>query len=510
VIKGYQVRGDNFEPPNQQQMRSLLQGAEARILANNLYQLNQPKITLFQTNGAVELIIAAPECVYDDGARVVSSPGPLSVRTADGQFSLQGQGFAWLQGESSLIISNRVHSIIHKTSSATTTNTVPQSGEDRDVFSDRFIYYNKTGQSYYHDNVRVVGTNLTLTGGELALALPMTNDLISLSGRPTWSSGQRNGGGEGLEIDWINNVLRATGNAYVKMPGTAIGTNGAGDQSFEVLADNYEVWTNSAVFHGNVRVTQFAGDKPSGKMNCGTMTVAMAADEVEWVLAEENVLVEQGDGRFTGAVAKFVRAHSFAEFTGNPTWSQGARNGGGDALLVDQARSEMTVRGNARMKLPRAEMKTGVTNTTAVAGEFIAITSDEYVVKPGRADFQGHVFVDDSEMKMTSDWLTTDSLTGGETIERITAGGKVVSDLKDSKGKTAHVTADRALYTISDGLMRLTGKPVVQNERGTLTGSIIVWDRIYDLLVVRNEKMTFQAGGSTADAFPSLQPDANK
>jgi lipopolysaccharide transport protein LptA len=182
-------------------------------------------------------------------------------------------------------------------------------------------------------------------------------------------------------------------------------------------------------------------------------------------------------------------------------------------VFVDQARSEMTVRGHARMKLPRGDMKTGAIpqgGMAATADKIVTITSDEYVVKSGRAAFRGHVRIEDAQMQIASDLLTADSLAGGEQIERITAERNVVADLKDSNGTNTHVTADRALYTVSDSFLRLTGSPVVQNERGTLTGSIIVWDRAYDLLIVRNQKMVFQASGSEEEAFPSFQSKAKK
>jgi hypothetical protein len=94
-------------------------------------------------------------------------------------------------------------------------------------------------------------------------------------------------------------------------------------------------------------------------------------------------------------------------------------------------------------------------------------------------------------------------LPGQTNIERVIADKNVVADLKDSNGKVTHVTGQHALYTLSDGLLRLTGTPVMQNEQGWLTGSIIVWDRNYDLLIVRNQRMVFQSGAMT-NGLPDL------
>ena len=180
-------------------------------------------------------------------------------------------------------------------------------------------------------------------------------------------------------------------------------------------------------------------------------------------------------------------------------------------MLVDQTHNKMTVLGDARLRLPRADMKTSATNAVAAStNQMVTITSDNYEATLGRADFRGHVQVQDTEMNLFSDSLTADSLTGGEKIDRIKADWNVVSDLKDSASKLTHVTADHALYTIGDGLLRLTGKPVMKNEQGTLTGSIIVWDRAYDLFVVRNQKMVFLGGSNTTNSLPNLVPKLKK
>ena len=68
-----------FEPPYQQQMKSRLSGAEAQPQAGGLLVIRQLKLETFNLDGKPEMIVNAPECVYDTFNRVASSPGHLKV-----------------------------------------------------------------------------------------------------------------------------------------------------------------------------------------------------------------------------------------------------------------------------------------------------------------------------------------------------------------------------------------------------------------------------------------------
>lgn len=104
-----------YEPPNETQMKSLVQGAEAMPQAEGRILIKQLKLQTFREDGAAEIILEARDCVYDPAARQADSDGPLAVRTADQQFYLEGTGFLWKQTNSSLTISNRVHTVIRRT-----------------------------------------------------------------------------------------------------------------------------------------------------------------------------------------------------------------------------------------------------------------------------------------------------------------------------------------------------------------------------------------------------------
>jgi hypothetical protein len=104
-----------FGAPHQQQMKSRLSGAEAQPLAGGLLVIKQLKLETFNTNGSPATVVEAPECVYDTLKGEASSPGHLQLRTFDGIFRVEGDGFLWRQGDHLLTISNQVRTVIENT-----------------------------------------------------------------------------------------------------------------------------------------------------------------------------------------------------------------------------------------------------------------------------------------------------------------------------------------------------------------------------------------------------------
>jgi hypothetical protein len=101
-----------FEPPHQTLMKSRLSGAEAQPLAGGLLAIKQLKLEMFNTNGVLEMVVKAPDCVYDTLHGTASSPGHLRLETGDGKSHVEGDGFLWRQTNQLLTISNNVQSVI--------------------------------------------------------------------------------------------------------------------------------------------------------------------------------------------------------------------------------------------------------------------------------------------------------------------------------------------------------------------------------------------------------------
>jgi hypothetical protein len=122
------------------------------------------------------------------------------------------------------------------------------------------LYFERRLQTSAEQNAIVDYEKLHATG-ERAFYSADT-DLIQLTGQPTWRIEQREGSGDELVFDRTNRVFRANGHARLKMAAQSLGASGflsrPGSTSahappitnhfVEILADNYELRTNLAVF----------------------------------------------------------------------------------------------------------------------------------------------------------------------------------------------------------------------------------------------------------------------
>jgi lipopolysaccharide transport protein LptA len=167
------------------------------------------------------------------------------------------------------------------------------------------------------------------------------------------------------------------------------------------------------------------------------------------------------------------------------------------------------------------------TNTNAVDEILALVTTNAPVPKPQpprqptriesdsvdfdltvrRAIYQGHVRVEDPEMKLNCEWLTADLPQEGGRINHIVAETNVVTDFTDEKGQTMHATGDKAVYVyevqngVTNETITLTGNPELENAQGKSTGDVIVWDRARNHLDITNPKIVFHQNinGATAD-----------
>ncbi|HWH72188.1 MAG TPA: LptA/OstA family protein, partial [Candidatus Sulfotelmatobacter sp.] len=530
-VKNFSVApGDFYDPPYQSQMKSLLQGARADLLPDGRYRLTDITLQTFRPTGERDMQIKAPHCIYDPGARTASSPGALQMQTGDGKFSLEGEGFLWQQTNSSLVISNRVHSTAHpdlvETASTNRAKAAASPSSTIEIFSEQFEYAAtpgaatnsavsansgldinsaagiNSGLGVYRGQVRVASTNLNLTGGILKLPLsgrqlqsliaetnvvitysgvqatgeravyaPDTG-LLRLTGHPTWRAEQREGRGNELVIDRTNRIFRALGQAWLKMPGKSLGEAGflpeqtskasrsvpATNHFVEIFSDDYEFRTNTAVFRERVRASERLGTAVKNKISCKLLTVNFTGtNQLQELVAEQQVVIEQEDKRFTAKKAVYAGTNGILNLTGNPTWRAGQREGKGDLIQVKAQPNEMVVRGNAFARMPADELgqlapvkpKAGMTNQPAAiaaapakaktrakaiatqTNQFAEISCQEYSLQPQTALFQGRVRIRHSQVDWTCETLTAQLAPPGQPERRVVAERGVNFDLFD-------------------------------------------------------------------------------
>jgi lipopolysaccharide transport protein LptA len=155
------------------------------------------------------------------------------------------------------------------------------------------------------------------------------------------------------------------------------------------------------------------------------------------------------------------------------------------------------------------------TNTTGTlpmprGPTLISSASADFDLSGHEATYRGHVRVDDPQMKLACERLVADVPQAGGHVNHIVAETNVVIDFLDDKGHTNHATGDKAVYIYSESgsvtneTVTLTGNPQMENAQGTLTGDVIVWDRLNNHLTASNQKMVFRQSlnGTVADTNP--------
>jgi lipopolysaccharide export system protein LptA len=551
---------DFYDPPHETQMKTLLEcGTALPQAGGRTFLVTNAKLQTFRDTGEGEIVVEAPTCRYDTDKRSVSSPGMLRLRTADGSFELEGQGFLFRQSDSTLFVSNQVHTLVHldlaqskaaDTNATATVRAVPRI----DIFSDQFDYAEGTGKGIYRGNVRVVGTNLALSGDCLTVLVPrsdrrlqsltaetnviadfgniratgqqatysLNTERVRFTGAPSWRVAPREGGGDELILDRTNGLFLVNGHAWLKMPGGGIDSlsalsQGAApktrlptatNQFIEVQADAYRIQTNLVVFHDEVRIRETSDHRLLGQLGCRVLTLTIfgtnelqsmvAEDKVvveqetnrlscalltlnfsptnqlHQMIAENDVVIEQITNRFTAGKAVYTATNGLLELMQNPAWHAGLREGKGDLILVDVAKSEMTVQTNAYMRGPASEfgrpdtLGAGATPPTsaktAVPG-FAEIFAREYSLSPQGAVFSGGVRLDHPQMRWTCDRVTALTPPGQRRLSRLVAEQDVAFDLTDDKGQNVRGTGQKAVYSYgvtgstTNELMELIGNP---------------------------------------------------
>jgi lipopolysaccharide transport protein LptA len=518
IVENFTVSPAYYPPPNEKQMKSKLEGLRAQDRGDGKYLVTQAKLQTFREDGGVELAVETPQCSYDRATRVISSPGSLRAQTANGRFTIQGEGFSWDQTNSILTVSNNAQTIIQPailTSGNAAASKKPSAGPSTPltVASRRFTYNADTGFGVYQGDVRVTGTNLSMTGGTLTLKVPRQEQqlqsvaaetdvvfdyatakgppvhataqkanyaadtgLVRLEGEPKWRVGDREGRARELVLDPTNRIFRASGNGWLRMPvssetgGLLPAVPGAAGQGaskagtvVEIQCETYEVRTNRAVFAGDVRLAEKVDARETGGLSCALLTAEIgASNQVTRVEARTNVVITREDMRLIAERAVHDnKAGGTLELTGRPSWKAGERSGKGDLLSIREQQQEMTVRGNASMELPAAEfgpLKTGkgaaVAASANAPGKAISdraeVFSSEYVISPDKARFRGGVYVTHPQMNWSCEDLAVAFPAQEQRTASVTAERRVAFDLLDDNGGKVHGTGDRALFERSE------------------------------------------------------------
>ncbi|HEY9175403.1 MAG TPA: LptA/OstA family protein [Verrucomicrobiae bacterium] len=520
-----------YEPPHQTQLRWLLKGAQATPQTNGTMLVEEVTLEEFQAAGAREMLIETPDCLFSYATREASSARPLKMLLQEGRFALEGEGFLWRQTNALLVISNRVRTTVRggwleSTSSREAQAEAPALGDVR-ILADQFIYDGKTTQAVYRGSVRVTATNLSLACEALTFRLPTSgvgavdrlvaeqrvaidygelhatgeqavfspgDGMIQLTGQAQWQAQAREGRGDELLLNSTTTTLQVNGSAKLKLPISGTGflpqeaavaqTADATDRFVTITSERYEIQTSRASFTGGVEAVERAGNVTRARLTCSSL-VAMfgGSNQVQQLVAEQRVVIEQGERRLAGEQARYDGASGVAELTGQPTWRDGDRSGRGEVLLANLQRSHFIVRGDASLTLPRAEagsllnalairpdepaVAKPIAHSGAADGPPTLITCNEYELSPEAVAFRGRVRAEDTQMRLTCDTLTVKLSPGGTNVVGITADQNVVMSLIETNGQVTTATCAQAVYAAADEVLELLGQPLVRRSDGS-------------------------------------------
>ncbi len=566
AMKGFKV-AEPYGPPYEKQTKSLLEAGKAVMVHGGALLSDGVTLRSFTETNTLQLVVRAQECFYNSSNHTVNSAGPLQMQTADGKFSIEGIGFYWQQTNSSLFISNRVHTMIQgELFQGPATNKNETAGDaptepPLSIWSDQFSYDGTNGLGIWRQDVRVrqtneLGTNLALNSAVLTAKVPIeqrrvlsldaeTNVIVDYNGlhgtgarlnyapdtgvirlkdNATWSAEQRHGQGDELVIDQSNQVFQVNGHALLKLPGQSIGESGflsfsnapnsavvqPAQRFVEITCERYEIRTNSAVFYDQVLLQEYWSNYVRGRMRCQRQMLARFAgtNELQSIVADQNVVIEQGDKRFTGGHAVYTHTNSTLELTQNPKWQDGDRSGKGDLLRMNTQQNELLVSGNASLRLPANQLASELSPTNkaavhrsskAATNEVADIYCQQYTLRQNNSVFRGGVYATHPEMNCTCEQMTIRIPSPG--LTNVISEGNVVFDLLTDDGKM-HGTGDAAVYAFgvlggktngTNGIdeVKLTGTPAVLTNftRGIVVeDTVLIWDR--------NKNKVFGAGGN--------------
>jgi len=105
TVRGFQAPLEYFDPPHELQMKSFLEGAQADPGADGVIIIQDAKLQTYREDGTKEMLVKAPQCIFDSRRYTVSSAGPFQMQTSN--VMVQGVGFFWKQTNSELLISNQ-------------------------------------------------------------------------------------------------------------------------------------------------------------------------------------------------------------------------------------------------------------------------------------------------------------------------------------------------------------------------------------------------------------------
>jgi len=428
-------RAKNFVAPvtDAQGRKSVIRGSDAKPAGPGKVDITGMHAETFRGKEK-DMVVEAKQCLYDTRANVATSPGPLSIRTADERFSIEGETFRWQLGDtrmsSRLVISNRVHSLVRKRlvagaqgqgpgltreprvppATASKTNatalTPPAASSTNDfieVRSEQFEY--EGDRATYHGQVRVhdeegdlacdvltvffrgesgalerieADQNVSLvqpgtrgTADKAIYTVGPDREIVDFIGHAIWEAGGRQGSGQRVSFDRRRRVIHAEEQAYIKLPRSVLGEAG-------FLSGTPTARTSTRTDAGASATNGFV------EVYSDLMTIQLPPTNgpVRQVIAEKNVLIVDADqdARALADRAEFVESTGILELTGSPLLETEQRLVNGKTLRFDRNTKVFSAGPDAYVRLPfRSVTDLGLVSTSPATGSRRQVATNEFI-----------------------------------------------------------------------------------------------------------------------------------
>jgi lipopolysaccharide export system protein LptA len=264
----------------------------------------------------------------------------------------------------------------------------------------------------------------------------------------------------------------------------------------EIFSDHFDYTSDLAMFRGNVR----ALEPGQGELTCGLLAVTFSGNALQKIVAEQNVVIAQKDGRATGKEAVYHLEEERVILTGDPTWTINEAEGKSRILTLNRKTQEFRAEQDVFMKAPvssfiPAELfpstEPADTEASPQTPQWIEFVADEFSFKTNTAQFRGNVQVTQTGGRLTCGLLNLISSSPQGPVEEMIAEENV----HIVQGKTeAH--SGRAHYLSSEDTLTLTGQPkwVIDSKTGSS-----------DQLTIHPQSRRFEALGNVSVQLPATE-----
>jgi len=430
------------------------------------------------TNGTVESIVADQNVFMTnkvDGSRATGERATYSLDPGKEVVVLTGQQAQWQDAErqgkaGSFTFDRRANTVLAQQSPsmrllrsaigqpdwltgrpAALTNTIALTNQFVDITAEEMIIrLPSTNQPARHlagrTNVVIISQADKSRATSDQAVYDEGTGTVELTGHAVWQSDQRLVKGEKLVFDSTNKVFTARQNAYLKMPlsalGPSTGTRSAQSnlppvlETVEVFSDHFIYEPAAVTFYEQVRVNYFRDEVLNGWMTSGALRVGFSSNRVENLVANTSVALEQ------------------------------PAIGTNDEWRVD--------------KKLNCESLTVHFYTNGLVQSMLAETN---VLAQQHESRRGRPLPIHTQLSAGSLSLSFSATTNQ--VREIIAE-KNVAFMQDAK--TAH--GQKAVYTASNNVARLTGHPTADTAGGRITeAEVLIWDRTRNTLKGQGRKV---------------------